>query len=587
MFKSWSLKKKLTLTFTTILVIAGALFSIAIVNISKMREATGWNTHTYKVLSEGQGMLLNMVNIETGLRGFVASGDEKFLESLTAGQAAFKDRFDSAKELTSDNAAQQARLVKLQENHRNFMDVATSLITLRRDVNSGKLTVDDLQREFRLGRDKASMATFRSGVAEFMKVESDLLGQRSATLDSTSTITTSVLIFGGLSLCILTVGLGALLISSVFRQLGGEPGTAAQLAAAVAKGDLTVNIDVRRGDTSSLMARLADMRNGLAGVVSEVRGNAESVAMASTQIAQGNQDLSQRTEEQASALQQTAATMDQLSSTVRHTADHARQANQLAGGASSVAAKGGDVVGQVVGTMKNINESSKKIADIIGVIDSIAFQTNILALNAAVEAARAGEQGRGFAVVASEVRNLAQRSAEAAKEIKTLITSSVEQVEQGTVLVDEAGKTMEEIVVAIKRVSDIVGEISSASVEQSSGVTQVGQAVSQMDQVTQQNAALVEESAAAAESLKQQAQHLLRAVVVFKLIPKQIRDVATVSQVHHGIDRRGPNRAKNVIRPNFVAKSHATKADTEPDTDSASPLPRVSVKTGTDSWESF
>ncbi|MBW8829171.1 MAG: CHASE3 domain-containing protein [Burkholderiales bacterium] len=587
MFKSWSLKKKLTITFAAILVIAGALFSIAIVNIGKMREATGWNTHTYKVLSEGQGMLLNMVNIETGLRGFVASGDEKFLEPLKEGQAAFKDRFDSAKALTSDNAAQQARLGKLQENHRSFMDVATSLITLRRDVSSGKSTADDLQREFRMGRDKASMDAFRSGVAEFMKVESDLLGQRSATLDSTSTITTSVLIFGGLSLCILTVGLGALLISSVFRQLGGEPSTAAQLADAVAKGDLTVNIDVKRGDTSSLMARLADMRNGLAGVVSEVRGNAESVAMASVQIAQGNQDLSQRTEEQASALQQTAATMDQLSSTVRHTADHARQANQLAGGASSVAAKGGDVVGQVVGTMKNINESSKKIADIIGVIDSIAFQTNILALNAAVEAARAGEQGRGFAVVASEVRNLAQRSAEAAKEIKTLITSSVEQVEQGTVLVDEAGKTMEEIVGAIKRVSDIVGEISSASVEQSSGVTQVGQAVSQMDQVTQQNAALVEESAAAAESLKQQAQHLLQAVVVFKLIPKQIRNIAAVSQVHHGVERRGPNRAKNVTRADFAAKTHASKADAEPDTDSASALPKVSVKTGTDSWESF
>jgi methyl-accepting chemotaxis protein len=209
--------------------------------------------------------------------------------------------------------------------------------------------------------------------------------------------------------------------------------------------------------------------------------------------------------------------MDQLGTTVRHNSDNAKQANQLAVGASQVATKGGDVVSRVVGTMKGINDSSKRIADIIGVIDGIAFQTNILALNAAVEAARAGEQGRGFAVVAGEVRNLAQRSAAAAKEIKSLITSSVEQVEQGSSLVDEAGRTMEEIVGAIKRVSDIVAEISAASVEQSSGVSQVGQAVSQMDQVTQQNAALVEESAAAAESLRQQAQRLVGSVSVFKL----------------------------------------------------------------------
>jgi methyl-accepting chemotaxis protein len=243
----------------------------------------------------------------------------------------------------------------------------------------------------------------------------------------------------------------------------------------------------------------------------------ENVATASAQIAQGNQDLSGRTEQQASALQQTAATMDELGSTVRNNADNAAQANQLALGASSVAVKGGAVVGQVVETMKGINDSSRKIADIIGVIDGIAFQTNILALNAAVEAARAGEQGRGFAVVASEVRSLAQRSADAARQIKTLITASVERVDQGTALVGQAGKTMDEIVGAIQRVSDIVGEISSASAEQSSGVAQVGQAITQMDQTTQQNAALVEESASAAMSLQQQAQQLVQAVAVFRL----------------------------------------------------------------------
>jgi methyl-accepting chemotaxis protein len=246
------------------------------------------------------------------------------------------------------------------------------------------------------------------------------------------------------------------------------------------------------------------------------------VATASAQIASGNSDLSGRTEEQASALEQTAASMEQLGSTVRQNADNARQANQLALNASTVAVQGGDVVAQVVGTMKGINDSSRKIADIIGVIDGIAFQTNILALNAAVEAARAGEQGRGFAVVASEVRSLAQRSAEAAKEIKGLITASVERVAQGTQQADLAGETMTEVVGAIRRVTDIMGEISAASSEQSTGVAQVGEAITQMDQATQQNAALVEESAAAADSLQRQAQELVQAVAVFRLDDAQV-----------------------------------------------------------------
>jgi methyl-accepting chemotaxis protein-1 (serine sensor receptor) len=310
---------------------------------------------------------------------------------------------------------------------------------------------------------------------------------------------------------------GVVLVRSIGRQLGGEPGEAADLARSVAAGDLSLTIALKQGDSTSMMAQLKAMQASLAKVVSGVRQNSESVATASAQIAQGNMDLSQRTEEQAAALEETAASMEQLSSTVKQNADNARQANQLALSASSVAIKGGEVVGQVVTTMKAINDSSKKIADIIGVIDGIAFQTNILALNAAVEAARAGEQGRGFAVVASEVRNLAGRSAEAAKEIKRLIGASVERVEQGTALVDQAGVTMAEVVGSIQRVTDIMSEISAASAEQSAGVSQVGNAVNQMDLVTQQNAALVEESAAAAESLKDQALQLVETVAVFKL----------------------------------------------------------------------
>ena len=311
---------------------------------------------------------------------------------------------------------------------------------------------------------------------------------------------------------------GALLGWWITRSITGPIGQAVGVAERVAAGDLGSRIDVNRGDEAGrLLNALKTMNESLAGIVSTVRGSSESIATGSAQIASGNADLSQRTEEQASALQQTAASMEQLGSTVQQNAENARQANQLAMSASAVAQRGGEVVGEVVHTMRDINTSSRKIVDIITVIDGIAFQTNILALNAAVEAARAGEQGRGFAVVAGEVRNLAQRSAEAAKEIKSLITASVERVEQGSALVDRAGATMEEVVVSIRRVTDIMGEISSASAEQSQGVVQVGEAVGQMDQVTQQNAALVEESAAAAASLNQQAQQLVDAVAVFKL----------------------------------------------------------------------
>jgi methyl-accepting chemotaxis protein len=320
---------------------------------------------------------------------------------------------------------------------------------------------------------------------------------------------------------VLLLGLGLLVFAAylvrTLRQLGAEPEELKHVADAVAGGHLGTPITLRPGDQHSIMAALKTMAAQLSVTVQQVRHNAESVATASTQIAGGNADLSARTEQQASALQQTAASMEQLGATVRLNADHARQANQLALSASDVAGRGGEMVREVVATMQSIDDSSKQIAEIIGVIDGIAFQTNILALNAAVEAARAGEQGRGFAVVAGEVHSLAQRSAEAARQIKTLIHTSVERVEQGTQLVDRAGTTMQEIVNSIRRVTDIVGEISSASAEQSSGVNQVGQAVTQMDQATQQNAALVEQSAAAAESLKQQSLQLVQAVAVFRL----------------------------------------------------------------------
>jgi methyl-accepting chemotaxis protein-1 (serine sensor receptor) len=322
--------------------------------------------------------------------------------------------------------------------------------------------------------------------------------------------------------CIAGIVFGLLLAAAVgfwlVRAISRPLEQAVKIAGRVAAGDLTQNIEVRTQDeTGQLLQALKGMNHSLVKIVGQVRAGTDTIATASAQIAAGNQDLSSRTEQQVSSLEETASSMEELTSTVRQNADNARQANQLATAASGVAARGGMVVSQVVDTMSSINESSRKIVDIIGVIDGIAFQTNILALNAAVEAARAGEQGRGFAVVAAEVRNLAQRSAAAAKEIKALIDDSVEKVEAGTRLVGEAGSTMDDIVENVRRVTDIMAEIEAATQEQSAGIEQVNRAISQMDQVTQQNASLVEEAAAAAESMQDQAGKLSDAVSVFKI----------------------------------------------------------------------
>ncbi|WP_307727720.1 methyl-accepting chemotaxis protein [Massilia sp. MS-15] len=321
------------------------------------------------------------------------------------------------------------------------------------------------------------------------------------------------LLAGAVAATVITRGL--------LRQLGGEPGYAAEVAGQIAAGNLAVRIETDPKDRGSLLFAIRGMRDSLAAVVSQVRSATDAIATASAEINAGNQDLSRRTEQQASSLEETASSMEELTSTVRQNADHARQANGLSTAASSVAVRGGEVVAQVVETMGAINDSSRRVVDIIGVIDGIAFQTNILALNAAVEAARAGEQGRGFAVVASEVRSLAQRSAAAAKEIKALIGASVERVDSGSALVAQAGATMQEVVESVRRVTGVVAEISAATAEQSGGIEQVNGAIAHMDEVTQQNSALVEQAAAAAASMQEQAGRLGELVAVFRLAEEE------------------------------------------------------------------
>ena len=386
---------------------------------------------------------------------------------------------------------------------------------------------------------------------------------------------------------LLGASMAFLITRSIVRPLAG----AVKVAEAVAEGNLTSDVDAAgRDEVSQLLRALRRMNASLVDIVSRVRNSSDSIATGSSQIAVGNADLSQRTEEQASNLQQTAASMEELTATVKQNADTARAATQIASSATAAAAAGGRVVGQVMSTMEQITQSSRKIVDIIGVIDGIAFQTNILALNAAVEAARAGEQGRGFAVVASEVRSLAQRSAAAAKEIKSLIGASVEKVESGSQLVDEAGTSMANIVTQVTRVNDLIGEISSASMEQSTGISQIGDAVNQLDQVTQQNAALVEESAAAAESLKMQAAQLAQVVSIFKLAAGHHADPAPAPAFH------APRPAVVAIRPAPAAKARAplARSGVKPAPAAApaavAPAPRaaepVAVAAG-DDWESF
>jgi methyl-accepting chemotaxis protein len=503
----------------------GVLFII--VGLISVLAAAGWQSASLAQESEhvrsqmGEKMQLSarwVSLIETNVTRIQAS----MVSADPAVDALYKEKVAATVKEISEL---QKRIVEMPANERekalieriaaDRKPVLEGLASARSLKNAGDLSgaIKDIESKF-----NPSLVPYLASLNEFAKLQISMIEKAEQDFSERgkrNAVWTALAI----GLLVLVIVVGALfLIRSIREPLSQSLDVARRIKA----GDLTATVSVTRHDEfGELMHELNEMSGSLAALVGNVRQGSESIATASAEIAHGNNDLSSRTESQASALEETAASMEELSATVKQNADNARQANQLAMSASTVAVKGGEVVGQVVETMKGINDSSRKISDIISVIDGIAFQTNILALNAAVEAARAGEQGRGFAVVASEVRSLAGRSADAAKEIKNLINDSVQRVEQGTALVDQAGVTMTEVVSSIRRVTDIMGEISAASVEQSQGVAQVGEAVTQMDQATQQNAALVEEMAAAASSLKMQAQELVGTVAVFKLAPGQ------------------------------------------------------------------
>jgi len=505
-----SLKQRIYMLPLMAALIFGAVVAIVgwtAVSTSARIAAVGATSYPY--LDASSRLKNEVESIVTAIQGAVAEGNVDRLAEAQDRKVAADKLIDTIAALDG-KAATGASLRELLENYSKAA-TGTAMILLGKSQGDQPTAVASMQKAHKALTDglEVAVSEARSGL------DDGITDSR----NGVRTIALSITI--GALLVVMALGAGSWLLGrTIWGQIGGEPEYARQMLAKMASGDLSEAVVVQSGDTDSLLAALRGMSRGLSGIVSNVRDGSDEMAVAAREIAGGNQDLSTRTERQAGALQATASRVEQLTQTVNDSAEAAAQADQLAGSACEVAQRGGTVVSEVVRTMNEINASSRKINDIIGVIDGIAFQTNILALNAAVEAARAGDQGRGFAVVAGEVRSLAQRSADAAKEIKTLIGTSVDRVEAGARLVADAGSTMSEIVDSVRRVSNIIREIATAAQQQSEGIGEVGGAVMQLDQMTQQNAALVEQSAAASESLRDQAARLAATVATFRVPAK-------------------------------------------------------------------
>jgi methyl-accepting chemotaxis protein len=523
MFRKMTVGSRLISGFVVVALLGALVAGIGIFNMHRINfMADTMYTEDLLGLSYIKEANINLSHVGRSRGNFLLATSEQ----ERAGHRADMDKYLTA---VDDYLAQAKPLFVLPEGQKMLADYAREAQRYRPLLNQAldRAQAEPLQQRSEDLTRMLAAARGQADVLDDMLAAMTKLKERRASGKAEQTqalYNASMLLMIGLVLGSLGIGvtLGLLITRSLTRQLGGEPAYAAAVAGRIADGDLTVDVALRHDDRASVLFAMKAMRDSLGGIVGQVREGTDTIATASSQIASGTLDLSSRTEQQAGALEETASSMEQLTATVKANADNARQANNLARAASDVALKGGVVVGEVIDTMGAINASSGKIADIISVIDSIAFQTNILALNAAVEAARAGEQGRGFAVVASEVRNLAQRSAGAAREIKALIDDSVTKVDAGARQVDQAGATMHEIVASIQRVADIIGDIQSASGEQAAGIEQINQAIAQMDQVTQQNAALVEQSAAASEAMQEQAKKLSGLVSTFRLERQQL-----------------------------------------------------------------
>ena len=589
---SWTVRMRLMVGFGVVSGLLVAIVGIGLASIGKVNDGlTGIVDDSIPKMDASNSILLQTNAIAIALRNMMLSQDaadrQKQAENITQARLLTDKNLELLNKLEQSPKGKES-IQKVKDERAKYLAGQNALMAL---VTADK---PDDAKTYLSTQLRPALLAYQAAIQALAAIEVEQMEETAKlSTDAYGRARSSMIGLGLLALA-LAVGIGAMITRSLLKQLGGEPAEAAEIAHAVSQGDFTRTITLQAGDTHSLMASLSAMQGNLAQVVTTVRTGSEGVATASAEIAEGNNDLSARTEQQASALEETASSMEELGATVRQNADSAKQANQLAQSASTIAIEGGQVVSQVVETMKGINASSRKISDIISVIDGIAFQTNILALNAAVEAARAGEQGRGFAVVASEVRSLAGRSAEAAKEIKSLINASVERVEHGTTLVDQAGVTMAEVVSSIKRVTDIMGEISAASNEQALGVSQVGEAVTQMDQTTQQNATLVEEMAAAASSLKGQATELVQAVAFFKVtghagasMPRTaVRSPGSSAKPFKGDERRAigasPAGASAAARKPAGARTTAKPAGTAPKTQ-----PKAAPAGGDDDWETF
>ena len=583
-FSNMKIGARLGLGFGVVVLLLAGVTALGVTRLSTLNDETHLITddRVPKIVLGGQ-IRLDVNQVARSLRDMLLTTDAEQTR-------AFRETLVAARGRVGENLGKMEKLVNTEKGRKLFAAIQDTRAKFIAGHNEVIKLVEAGKRQeataFMLGTVAGQQNAFLAALTDLAVLQTNLANESAK--HATDVFTESrnmMLALAGLAL-LLACGVAFWVTRSITRPLASAVGVAQKVAA----GDLSSTVEVKSKDeTGLLLQALKDMNDNLKSIVGDIRSSTDSIATASREIASGNADLSQRTEEQASSLEETASSMEELTSTVKQNAENSRQANQLAIGASDVAVKGGQVVSQVVETMGAINDASKKIADIIGVIDGIAFQTNILALNAAVEAARAGEQGRGFAVVASEVRTLAQRSAAAAKEIKELIGDSVEKVGNGSKLVDQAGQTMEEVVGAIKRVTDIMAEITAASQEQSAGIEQVNQAVTQMDEVTQQNAALVEEAAAAAESMQEQAQAMAQAVSVFKLAAHEERTVAAAAA---GGKARAEKPAGNVTAlPAKKAPGKSARAQEEPVAEAkAEPKLRkvANAKPGSDEeWSEF